>query len=176
MKPVSVLCLALLTVAFADSAWAQEPLRNPPAAFDSIEVVTGIMDFDIAGTGQTMPFGVRFSKALTNHLALEVGTTFAVPEQQFGRSTMNIPEAQLSYSWRLGRVRPFVSGGAGVGLFSTSAVPINWWWPTFSTGGGARIQLNDTLHAVGEMRVRGISRNFSSSTAEWLGGIGCTFK
>jgi hypothetical protein len=123
-----------------------------------------------------MPVTVRASKALTNHLAIEVGTTFARPQQQFGGTSMAIPEAQLSYSWRLGRVRPYVSGGAGLGLFHSSDLPINWWSPTFSAGGGARIQLKDRVYAIGEMRLRGISRDFSSTTAEWVGGIGWSFK
>jgi hypothetical protein len=46
------------------------------------------------------------------------------------------------------------------------------WRLSLSTGGGARINLSDGLYVVAEMRLRGLSRDFSASTAEWLGGIG----
>jgi hypothetical protein len=166
----------LLSVGTAQSAFAQEAVRSGSrTAVDGIEFVSGMMLFDLSGTGSTVPFAVRGSKALTDRLALEFGATFASPDQRFGSSRIALPEAQVSYSWRFGRVRPFVGGGGGLSVISSEAIETRW-RPTFSAGGGARIQLHDRLYAIGEMRLRGISRRFTGSTAEWLGGLGWSMR
>jgi hypothetical protein len=154
-------------------ASAQPASTNAPAT--TIEVVTGVMDYDFQGTGQTMPFAVRASRTLVGGLSLELGTTFARPNETFGRSTFAAPEARLQYAWRLGRVSPFVAGGGGVSA-TKSALTGTDWRTTLLAGGGARVDLTDRLYAVGEMRLRGVTRHFSASTAEWLGGIGWRFR
>jgi hypothetical protein len=137
----------------------------------SIEVVSGVMDFDFQGTGKTMPLAIRASRGLTGGLSLEVGTTFARPDQSFGRSTFAAPEATLQDAWRLGRVHPFVAGGGGLSATTRPLIGADWRM-TLLAGGGARVDLTDRVYAVGEMRLRGVSRTFGASTAEWLGGIG----
>ena len=148
--------------------------RGPKTAIDGVEFITGIMDYDLSGTGQTVPLSVRASKSLSNRVALEFGVTMITPSDLATRQVV-MPEAQLSYSWRFGRVRPFVSGGAGVSA-RTSDIFRTRWRPTFTGGGGARVQLSDSFHAIGEMRLRGLGRNFAGSTAEWLGGFGVSFR
>ena len=163
-------------IASSQPAAAQEIARtNARVAVDGVEFVTGVMDFDLSGTGQVMPVAIRGSRSLTNRLAVEFGATFAAPEQQFGPSRLLLPEAQLSYAWRIGRVRPFVSGGGGLAIVQRNIFETQY-RPTFVGGGGARVQLGDRLYAIGEMRLRGISRDFSASTAEWLGGLGWSFR
>lgn len=146
----------------------------PRIAPTGVEFVTGVMDFDISGTGKTVPVTFRANRALTNHLGFEFDATYASPDEQIGRTHLVLSEALLSYSWQLGRVRPFVSGGAGV--LARNALSQVDWRPTFVGGGGARVQLNDRVYALGEMRLRGIGEKFSASTAEWLGGIGISFR
>ena len=171
MRSILTVTVAVVLVgATAGRAFAQDVPRGRTAV-DGIEVVTGLMDYDMSGTGQTIPIAIRGSKALSNRLALEFGATIAAPQQQFGPSRVVVPEAQLSYSWQLGRVRPFVSGGAGTAMIRSDVLDTRW-RSTFSAGGGARVQLGHRVYAVGEMRLRAISRQFSSTTAEWLGGIG----
>jgi hypothetical protein len=175
MKYVAAVVVSVfLSAAAPREAAAQDVGSGARIATDGVEFVTGVMDFDLSGTGKTAPMVFRTSKSLTNRLGLEIGATLAWPSQQFGSSTIVLPEALLSWSWRLGPVRPFVSGG--VGLMAESALSEIDWEPTFLGGGGARIQLSKQLYAIGEMRLRGISSDFSASTAEWLGGIGFTFR
>ena len=172
---VTVSLAALLSISASPAAAQDLAGSGSRIATDGVEFVTGLMDFDLSGTGKVAPFALRGSKSLTNRLALEFGATMAWPDQQFGSSHLTLPEALLSYSWRLGRVRPFVSGGGGTMLVQTDFFE-NRWRPTFVGGGGARIQLSDRVYAIGEMRLRGISRSFSGSTAEWLGGIGVSLR
>src|SRR5262245_1098286 len=170
----SVFLIAVLSGAAPRLAAAQDVSPSARIATDGVEFVTGVMNFDLSGTGNTVPMMFRTAKSLTKRLGLEVDATFAMPEQQFGSSQIVLPEALLSWSWRIGRVRPFVSGGAGV-MMENALTEIRW-RPTFVGGGGARIQLSKQVYAVGEMRLRGISTDFSASTAEWLGGIGLSFR
>jgi opacity protein-like surface antigen len=142
----------------------------------AIEIVTGVMDFDFQGTGQTMPFNVRALTAVTDRLSLEFGATVARPVESFGgRSTFATPEARAVYAWRLGRVSPFVAGGGG---FSVIRRPLfrDRWQATLTAGGGARFDLSERVYAIGEMRLRGVTTRFAASTAEWIGGIGWRFR
>jgi len=167
---------AMLLVTGPHAAAAQDlPRQDTRAAIDGVEFLTGVMDFDLSGTGKTMPFGFRVSKALSHGFAAEFNLTLATPEQQFGSSWMSVPEARLSYAWRLGRVRPYASGGLGTAVTGADAVDTRWRL-SMSGGGGARVLLNDRVYAIGEMRLRGISRDFSSATAEWLGGVGWAWR
>ena len=158
---VSVFLLSLIaTAASAQSTAAQHALA----------VTGGVMDFDLSGTGQTFVAAVRAARALTDHLAVEVGSSFARPEQQFGPSTIFAPEVQLQYLWRFGRVRPFAGGGIGF-LHERANLAENETSFTWSGAGGLRIDLADRVALIGEMRVRGIEIDFTGSTAEWVGGL-----
>jgi hypothetical protein len=156
-------------IASASAASAQDFARPQRSSIDGVEFLIGYMDFDLSGTGSTVPIAVRGTRALTNNLSLEFGGTYTTPELQFGPARLLMPEARLTYSWGTGRFRPFVSGGGGFG-WQHSDLGTRW-RSTLTAGGGARVHLNDRLYAVGEMRLRGLS-DFAASTAEWLGGIG----
>jgi opacity protein-like surface antigen len=107
---------------------------------------------------------------------VEGGALFERPEQRFGRTTYVIPEAQIQYRWRLGRVSPFVGGGVGAALdfrndiFGGTQADL-----ALSTGGGLRAKLTETLGVGGEFRLRGLGRDFSGSAAEIRGGLFWTF-
>ena len=128
------------------------------------------MNFDLSGVGLTWVTGVRGTRALTDHIALEAGVSLARPVQTVDRITFVAPDVQLQYFARLGRVRPY--GGGGVGFVyrdsDLSDAKVNL---ALSAAGGARIDLTNTTAVFGEMRLRGISRNFAASTAEWFGGV-----
>jgi hypothetical protein len=169
-----VAAVTAMVIGFSNAAFAQVgQAREPQAAVDSVEVLTGLMDFDLQGTGQTMPVAIRVSKALGGGFALEAGTTFSRPELQFGSSSLTIPEMRLTYAWFTGRFRPFVGGGAGIGLQRADAIDTKW-RTSVHGGGGARFFINDRFYAIGEMTLRGLS-DFSATTAEWMGGIGIRF-
>jgi hypothetical protein len=163
--------LIVLATAVHPAAAQSPDVKTDRPLVDGLEIVTGLMEFDLSGTGTAIPVSIRATMPVTRRLGLEVGATMAAPQQQSGSSTFVAPEAHLRYSWQLGAVEPFVVGGGGfsmtrVGLGNTR------WEPTFSGGGGIKIHLDDRIYLIGEMRLRGIAENFSASTAEWLGGIG----
>jgi opacity protein-like surface antigen len=158
-------------------AWSQSAMAQPRAAHiasDGIEIVTGIMDYDLSGTGRTIPITIRATKALSDHVSFEAGATIANPDQQFGRSSFTAPEVRAVYSWRLGRVLPFIAGGGGFSATHSDFLGTRW-RSTLLAGGGARVQLNDRIYAIGELRLRGITRKFAGSTGEFLGGLGWRF-
>ena len=171
MRRIAVLMSFGLLLASASAASAQDLARPQRSSIDGVELLVGRMDYDLSGTGATVPFAVRGTKALTRSLSLEFGGTLASPEQQSGRSTFLAPEARLTYSWGTGRFRPFVSGGGGFAVVQSDFVGTRW-RSSLVAGGGARVYLADGLYAVGELRLRGLSSNFAASTGEFLGGIG----
>jgi len=169
-----VVAVTAMMIGFSSAASAQEAQpRAPRPAVDGVEVLVGLMDFDLQGTGQAMPLVIRGTKALGGGFALEVGATYARPELQSGPSSLTIPEARVTYAWFTGRFRPFVGAGAGFGFQRTDAIDKNWRM-TATTGGGARFHFSDRVYAVGEMTLRGLS-DFAATTAEWMGGIGIRF-
>jgi len=177
MRLLSAASLYVCAMAiFAPATAAQESSGTMNrASVDGIEIVTGLMSFDLSGTGWDVPTAIRVSKALTDNLALEIGALLSSPHQQFGPSTLVAPEAQLSYSWKFGRARPFVAGGGGVAMIH-AATRDTQWKPTISGGGGLRFELNENLYAIGEIRLRGLADGMfdrpSASTAEWMFGVG----
>ena len=177
MRYVASLVLVAVTVmAGPRMAAAQEHFaRGTRAAVDGAEFLTGVMDYDLSGTGKAVPYGFRVSKALSHGFAAEFDFTAVAPDQQFGPSRMFVPEGRLSYAWRLGRVRPYVSGGVGTAVIQSDILDTRSRL-SLSGGGGARVFLNDQVYAIGEMRLRGISHDFSATTAEWLGGIGWAWR
>ena len=174
MRNLRITALTVVAlIASTGLASAQSFTPHTPAT--SIEVVSGVMDYDFQGTGKAMPLAIRANRTITGGLSFEVGTTFARPAETFGRTTFAAPEARLVYAWRLGRVSPFVAGGGGVSAMSRPVIGTNW-RPTLLGGGGARVDLSERIYALGELRIRTVGSDFSASTAEWLGGIGWRFR
>jgi len=42
---------------------------------------------------------------------------------------------------------------------------------TLSAAGGARVDLTQRVAATGDFRLRGLGRDFSATTAEWIAGL-----
>ena len=135
-----------------------------------MSVTTGITDFDLSGTGTAWVGAVRATRALTGHVAVEIGASIARPEQDFGDSTLLAPDAHLQYHWRLGRVRPFAGGGIGFAHVRANLVSNDTDF-TWSAAGGARIDVTRRVAILAEMRVRGFEVDFVGSSAEWLAGV-----
>jgi len=164
--------ILIVLVTAVHPAAAQSPdIKTDRALVDGIEIVTGLMEFDLSGTGTAIPVSIRATMPMTRRLGLELGATMAAPEQQSGSSTFVAPEAHLRYSWKLGAIEPFVVGGGGLSLIRAGLGNARW-QPTLSGGGGLKVHLDDRIYLIGEMRLRGIGTNFSASSAEYLGGIG----
>ena len=161
-----VFVLSLLLLAPAQ-IFAQD---SGTAAQHSLTVAAGAMDYDLSGTGRSWAGNARGARALTDHLAAEVGVSFASTDFQAGPGTFAAADGHLQYHWRVGRVRPFAGGGIGVSDVNVRGAlnPPRFTW---STAGGARIDLTPRLSLLGELRLRGIEVDFGGSTAEYLGGV-----
>jgi hypothetical protein len=156
---------AVLVLAGTDRALAQES-----AARNTLGVTTGAVNFDLSGTGTTWGVAVRGTRALTSHLALDMGTLFAWPDLQGGSARLIVPEVQLQYHWRFGRLAPYAGGGVGFAYQSREGSPsaTNL---VLSGAGGVRAYVSDGVALMGEFRLRGHERDFSGTTAEWMGGL-----
>ena len=147
-----------------------------PAAAQSTERQTtlqagaGIVTFDLSGTGNTAGFAGRVAHELTRSFVVEGGVLVARPEQQFGDSTIVVPEAQLQFQFRLGSVLPYV--GAGIGAMRESSdVLATDWSPVFSGAVGVRIPVQDRVGLFADFRLRGIEWRAVGTTAEAIGGV-----
>jgi hypothetical protein len=145
------------------------------AAQNTLVAGFGAVNFDLSGTGVAPGMTIRATRALTDHLALEGSFPISWLTEDFGRSRLFAPEAQLQYHWQAGPFRPYVGGGAGVawrhrGVFGNSDADL-----TLSVAGGTRFDLTPRVALLGEMRVRGFETRFVGSTAEWLGGVSWNF-
>jgi hypothetical protein len=141
------------------------------AAQNTLVAGVGVVQYDLNGVGNAAGMTIRGTRALTNHLAIEGSLPVAWPMQSFGRTRLFAPEAHLQYHWFVGRFRPYAGGGGGVswtdrGVFGTSDANL-----TLSVAGGTRFDITDRVALLGELRLRGIKRDFAASTAEWMGGI-----
>ena len=156
---------AVLVLVSMTNASAQEF-----AAPNSIGVTAGAVNFDLSGTGTTWGMAVRGTRALTPNLAVELSALFARPDLQGGRALLVTPEAHLQYHWRVGHFAPYAGGGVGFAHQSRDGSPsvTNL---ALSTAGGVRAYVSDRVALLSEVRLRGIQRDFSATTAEWMGGV-----
>jgi hypothetical protein len=136
-------------------------------------LAVGATQFDLSGTG-TSAFGRAFAEMeIRRWLVGQASLGVMRPEEQSNtRNRYLIPEVQLQAQTQLGAFRPFLGVGGG------------WVLPrrggrrqgTASGSGGVRFGIPTTaLDGIAELRVRGIGRNFSGSTAEWTLGAAYRF-
>src|SRR5688500_721655 len=156
--------LILITATGVTPAFAQSERET------SILAGAGVINFDLSGTGTTPAFTARVSRELGANFVLEGSVLFAKPEQQFGPSTLIVPEVQLQYHWPLGRFTPYLGAGVGVARESGDAIETDW-SPTIAFAGGSRVELNDRVGLFGEFRIRGVEWRFVGSTTDVLGGV-----
>jgi hypothetical protein len=163
------MCLGVfaLAVAGASTAHAQE------SGWGDLSVSAANINYDLSGTGSSAGIAVRTRRNLTSNVGLELGGLFARPEQQFGPSTLFVPEAQLQYRWGAGRWSPYVGGGIGAALVKSDFR--NDWDPTLSVAVGTGVRLTERLGVTGEFRLRGHEWDFVGSTAEISAGLAWRF-
>jgi hypothetical protein len=158
-----LLCVFSLVVAGVSAAHAQS------ASWGELAVSAARLDYDLSGVGNAPGLAVRATRNLSSNVSLEFGGLFAKPDQQFGPSTLFMPEAQLRYRWNTGRVSPHVGGGLGTALVRS---PFHTDWdPTMSVAAGTSVRLTDRLSAVGELRLRGHEWRFTGTTTELAAGL-----
>ena len=138
----------------------------------SAEVVGGVSQFDLSGTGTATIFGAQATARLNRAVLLQGGLRTFRPEEGVGKNRYYIPEAQLQFQIPASTVRPFIGLGGGY-FVGTEGRPTRG---TASAAGGLRVVLPDyPLDVSGELRVRGIGSNFGGATAEWTLGLGYRF-
>ena len=166
MRLLSYVLLAL-TLSFASplipAALAQSP------SWGDFAVSSAAVNYDLSGTGTTPGLAARITRDVTPNVALEVRGLYARPDQQFGLSSLFIPEAQLQYRWNVGRVSPYVGGGIGLAIVRSAVHDETD--PALSAAAGARVRLTERVGLLGEMRLRGIEWGFTGSVAEWSAGL-----
>ena len=141
------------------------------AAQNTLVAGVGLVQYDLVGVGNAVGMTLRGTRALTNHLAVEGSLPVAWPVESVGRTRLSSPEAHLQYHWRVGSFRPYAGGGGGVSWRDAGALGRSEVNLTLSAAGGTRFDITDRIALLGELRLRGIKRNFAASTAEWMGGI-----
>jgi hypothetical protein len=127
----------------------------------------------LSGVGTTPGVAVRATRDVSPHVALEVRGLYARPSQQFGSSTLFIPEAQVQFRWNVARFAPYVGVGTGAALVTSPLVTD--WDPTISFSGGTAVRITEQLAVLGELRLRGIEWRFTGSTAEVSAGLAWRF-
>ena len=161
-----VCLLASLSFAFllaCGSASAQDSPRW------NVGVAAVGVQYDLSGVGNAPGVAVRAGRDVTPKLVLELRGLLAWPDLQSGPSTFFVPEAQLQYRWNVARFSPYVGGGGGVAMVKS---PFRTEWdPTFSVSAGTGVRLTERVGVIGELRLRGIERRFTGSTAEWSLGM-----
>lgn len=157
----SLLCT--LALSFASTAHAQQ------SAWGDLTLSGARIDYDLSGTGSTPGLAVRATRHLTSHVLVEFGGVFARPEQQFGPSALFMPEAQLQYRWRAGRISPYIGGGIGTALVKSDFH--SDWDSTLSVAVGTGVRLTDRLALTGELRIRGHEWRFVGTTADISAGL-----
>jgi hypothetical protein len=136
-------------------------------------LVAGVSQFDLSGTGTAGIVGARLEAEVRRWLVAEGALGFFRPEEQFGgRSRYIIPEGHLQVQFPGRAVRPYVGAGGGY-VFASGGRRSRG---TASGAAGLRLGLPGApIDARGELRVRGIGRSFSGSTAEWTLGLAYRF-
>ena len=168
----------LVPAALLAAALAAAPARGQTALAPrpAVSVAAGVSQFDLSGTGTAPVVSARVDYPLGRALIAEGGVAVARPDQQFGaRTTLVVPEVglQLQYPARLA---PYVGVGTGAAIdFRGSENGGTDADLTLSGAAGVRAWVTDRVGLRGELRVRGIGRNFAGSTAEWTAGAAIRF-
>jgi hypothetical protein len=99
---------------------------------------------------------------------VEPGLTFFTYRSQFSeRTSLLLPEISLQGELVLGRLRPFLGGGAGGSLGLSGAGGSG---ATLHAVGGARVDLSRAWTMLGQMRVRAV-RPWTGHTVDFLLGV-----
>ena len=152
----SMLCVFPSTASAQERPWA-------------LTVSSGVVDYDLSGTGQTIGTSVRGERFFTDRLSLEVGSLLAQPTEDFATTTLLAPEALVRYTFADGRLAPYVAGGGGFVMRHVEGQTA--WDPSMAGAAGLRVRLSDETSIQGEMRLRGIGRTWSGTNAEWTAGL-----
>jgi hypothetical protein len=163
-------CTGLLAFILVVCGSAVSPAFAQDRSWGDIAVSGVGMEYDLSGVGTAPGLAIRATRDVSEHVVFEVRGLFAQPNQQFGPSTLVVPEAQLQYRWNAARFSPFVGVGGGAAMVKSDFHSTDW-DPTISFSGGTGVRLTDRLGLLGEVRLRGVEYRFTGSIAEWAVGL-----
>jgi hypothetical protein len=154
-----VLYTSLMSLSDASTAGAQDL---------AIGVAVGPSPYDLSGTGTGAAGAVLLAWAPLRGLVVEPGVTVFTYRSQFDeRTTLLFPELSVQGELPLGRIRPFLGGGAGGGFVASGTGSTV---ATLHAVGGVRMALGNDWGALGEMRVRAV-RPWTGNTVDFLFGV-----
>ena len=161
----SVFCSFLLALAVVGPSTAQAH----DSSWGDLAVSGVRVDYDLSGVGNAPGLAIRATRHVTSNVSLEVGGLLSKPTQQFGPSTLFVPEALLRYRWNAGRMSPYVGGGLGAALVRSDFH--SDWDPTLSVAVDTGVRLTDRVGATAEFRVRGHEWRFVGTSTELSAGL-----
>jgi hypothetical protein len=144
------------------------PASAQRAARLDVGVAAGPSPYDLSGTGTGFAAAIRGPWEPRSWLVIEPSVgVFSYKSQFNDRLTYLFPELSIQGQLRLGRVRPFLGGGAGGGFAlggrgETVA--------TLHGVGGSRFDVSPEWAISGELRVRAV-RPWTGNTVEFLFGV-----
>lgn len=134
----------------------------------ALGIAVGPSPYDLSGTGTGAAGAVLLAWAPVRGLVVEPGVTVFSYRSQFDqRTTWLFPELSIQGELPLGRVRPFLGGGAGGGFVAGGTGQTV---ATLHAVGGLRIAIGEGWGALGEMRVRAV-RPWTGNTVDFLFGV-----
>jgi hypothetical protein len=138
-------------------------------AWGDLAVSAVRIDYDLSGVGSAPGLALRTTRDVSANVSLEFGGVFAKPNQQFGPSTLFMPDAHVRYRWNAGRLSPYIGGGVGAALVHSS---FNTDWdPTLSLAAGTGVRVSERFALTGEFRLRGHEWRFTGTTSELSAGL-----
>lgn len=158
------LLAAALTLPLPALAAAQEASH--------VSVMAGVTEFDLSGVGTTGIYAVRADVPVWPNLLLEGSLSYARLDQQFGRSDLFIPEAQVQLQGTWGRFSPYVGlgGGAAVDVPQDDALETDTDFAP-SVAAGARVAVAMGVGVRVEGRIHGIEADFTGTVSELTAGF-----
>lgn len=168
MRRAAAAVAVLLVAAIAPRAVRAQDYRLA----SGVSLSAGAADFDLTGSGTTPIVALRGDAELRRWLVGEFGLSALRPNERFGsRLTYVVPELQLQLQLRAGLLRPYVGVGGGW-FYAIGADRDRQSALSASAAAGARIDLTDARFGLrGEVRARGIDREFSRRVTEVTGGV-----
>jgi hypothetical protein len=147
----------------------------PASAQDHLAIAVGAgpAPYDLSGTGTGASGAVLLAWMPLRGLVLEPGVTVFTYRSQFDeRTTLLFPELSIQGELPLGRIRPFLGGGAG-GAFVAGGSGETV--ATLHAVGGVRIAIGNAWGALGEMRIRAV-RPWTGNTVDFVFGVSRTIR
>jgi hypothetical protein len=134
----------------------------------ALSLAAGPSPYDLSGTGTGFAAAAQFSWRPVLGLVIEPGLTYFTYQSQFSeRIHYLMNDLSVQGELPLGRVRPFLGGGAG---FARVVNDPGETVATLHAVGGFRVDLNQAWGARAEMRVRAV-RPWTGNTVDFLFGL-----